>query len=77
MIGTALFDGTARGLNTFMIGLKSTSVSRSWRDLFVMPLPDTRRLQTTSFVIEGTNVNYLDSPQSLTFEEVVDHHKSN
>ena len=30
MISSTHFDGSARGLSTFMIDLKSTSVSRSW-----------------------------------------------
>ena len=77
MIGKVLFDGTVRGLNTFMIDLKSTSVSRSWRDLFIMPLPANRKLQTTEYVMEGTIINYLDNPQSLDLEEVIDYHKSN
>ena len=76
MIGKTLFDGSVRGLNTFIIDLKSTSVSRSWRDLFKMPLPDNRRLQTT-IRMAGTSINYLDNPQALTFEEVINYHKSN
>ena len=76
MIGKTLFDGSVRGLNTFIIDLKSTSVSRSWRDLFNMPLPVNRRLQT-SIRMAGTSINYLDNPQALTFEEVIDYHNSN
>ena len=65
MIGKVLFDGTVRGLNTFMIDLKSTSVSRSWRDLFVMPLPTTRRLPALSWQgltsTTSTALNHLPS----------------
>ncbi len=65
MIGRAIFDGTVRGLNTFMIDLKSTCISRSWRNLFVMPLPENRKLHTTGYALKGTMINYLDNPQSF------------
>ena len=71
MIGSKNFDGTARGLNTFIIDLKSTSVSRSWRELFEMTLTTNKRLNTTHINIARTTINYLDNPQAMSFEDVV------
>ena len=77
MIGRATFDGTVRGLNTFMIDLKSTCISRSWRNLFVMPLPENRRVHTTGYASKGTMINYLDNPQSFELQEIIDYNNSN
>ena len=64
MIGSTQFDGTARGLNTFIIDLKNTSVSRSWQELLEMTLPANKKLSTTNITMAGTKINYLDARET-------------